>query len=44
MLDQKPKTIKDLKSPKGTFLLGHLPQFNVSNKHQVLERWVEESR
>lgn len=36
-------TIKDLKSPKGTFLLGHLPQFNVSNKHQVLERWVEES-
>lgn len=36
-------TIKDLKSPKGAFLLGHLPQFNTYNKHQVLERWVEES-
>jgi cytochrome P450 len=34
--------IKDLRSPKGHFLLGHLPQFNVPNKHQVLERWVEE--
>jgi len=31
-----------LPSPKGAFLLGHLPQFNTSNKHQVLERWVEE--
>ena len=35
--------IKNLKSPKGAFLLGHLPQFNTYNKHQVLERWVEES-
>ncbi|WP_044399209.1 cytochrome P450 [Lacinutrix sp. Hel_I_90] len=43
MLDQKPITIKDLKSPKRAFLLGHLPQFNTYNKHQVLERWVEES-
>lgn len=43
MLDEKLITIKDLKSPKGSFLLGHLPQFNVSNKHQVLERWVEET-
>ena len=43
MLDNKTITIKDLKSPRGSFLLGHLPQFNVSNKHQVLERWVEET-
>jgi cytochrome P450 len=35
--------IENLKSPKGAFLLGHLPQFNTYNKHQVLERWVEES-
>ncbi|OEJ98889.1 hypothetical protein A8C32_06790 [Flavivirga aquatica] len=43
MLDNKIIKIKDLKSPKGAFLLGHLPQFNTYNKHQVLERWVEES-
>ena len=41
-MDSKCITIKDLKSPKGHFLLGHLPQFNASNKHQVLERWVDE--
>ena len=34
--------IKDLETPKGHFLLGHLLQFNVPNKHQVLERWVDE--
>ena len=34
--------IKNLPSPKGHFILGHLPQFNVDNKHQVLERWVDE--
>lgn len=38
----QPQNIKDLPSPKGHFILGHLPQFNVPNKHQVLERWVEE--
>ena len=38
----KIKQIKNLPSPKGHLILGHLPQFNVSNKHQVLERWVEE--
>lgn len=36
------KRIKDLPSPKGHFILGHLPQFNANNKHQVLERWVDE--
>lgn len=34
--------IKELPSPKGAFLVGHLPQFNTYNKHQVLERWVDE--
>ncbi|MDD7884953.1 cytochrome P450 [Flavivirga sp. 57AJ16] len=42
MIDNQIIKINDLKSPKGTFLLGHLPQFNTYNKHQVLERWVEE--
>src|SRR3954467_10777629 len=37
------KTIKDLPSPKGKFILGHLSAFNRSNKHQVLEDWVKES-
>jgi len=41
-INKKPTTIKSLPSPKGNFILGHLPQFNVSNKHQVLERWVDE--
>ncbi|TGV03034.1 cytochrome P450 [Flavivirga rizhaonensis] len=42
MTDNKLIEVNGLKSPKGAFLLGHLPQFNTYNKHQVLERWVEE--
>jgi len=42
MSEQVILKIKDLPSPKGNFLLGHLPQFNAPNKHQVLERWVKE--
>ncbi|WP_303315845.1 cytochrome P450 [Flavivirga abyssicola] len=42
MSDSKLIEVSGLKSPKGAFLLGHLPQFNTYNKHQVLERWVEE--
>ncbi|MDO5969917.1 cytochrome P450 [Flavivirga aquimarina] len=42
MSDHTLIEVKNLKSPKGTFLLGHLPQFNTYNKHQVLERWVDE--
>ncbi len=34
--------IKDLPSPKGHPILGHLPQFNAEHKHQVLERWAQE--
>lgn len=41
-MHNKPTTIKNLPSPKGHFILGHLPQFNTSSKHLVLERWVEE--
>jgi len=38
----KPISIKTLPSPKGHILLGHLPQFNASSKHLVLERWAQE--
>lgn len=38
----KIKTIKDLPSPKGNFLLGHITQFAVPDTHLVLERWVKE--
>ncbi len=40
--DTQITTIKSLPTPKGHMLLGHLPQFQTPNKHQVLERWVEE--
>ncbi|PHN08228.1 cytochrome P450 [Flavilitoribacter nigricans] len=40
---KQPTEIKDLPTPKGHLLLGHLPEFHkTANKHQVLERWVEE--
>ncbi len=39
---EKPVKIKNLPSPKGKFILGHIQEFNVSNKHQILEKWVEE--
>lgn len=42
MHNKKTITLKDLPSPKGHFLWGHLPQFNTYNKHQVLEQWVED--
>ncbi len=41
MSDNELIEVKFLKSPKGKFLVGHLPEFNTYNKHQVLERWVE---
>ena len=37
------KTLKDLPSPKGKFITGHLSAFGRSNKHQVMEEWVKES-
>ncbi|RJE74061.1 hypothetical protein BGP76_12760 [Reichenbachiella sp. MSK19-1] len=37
-----PITSSQLPSPKGKFIVGHLPQFKADNKHQVMERWVEE--
>lgn len=38
----KPITSDQLPSPKGKWLTGHLDQFKAVNKHQVMERWVEE--
>jgi len=35
-------TIKDLPSPKGKPIIGHLAQFAANNKHTVLEDWVNE--
>ncbi len=34
--------IKDLPTPKGKFILGHLPEFKSNSKHLVLEKWIEE--
>ena len=42
MLAEQLLQIKDLKSPKGHLILGHLPQFKDDSKHLVLERWIEE--
>ncbi len=37
------KTIKELPSPKGKLIMGHLSAFNCDNKHQVLENWAKET-
>ena len=37
------KALKNLPSPKGKRILGHLPAFNRRDKHRVLENWVKES-
>lgn len=34
--------LKDLPSPKGKLITGHLSGFKKSNKHQVIEGWVQE--
>ncbi len=34
--------ISDLKSPKGSFLLGNLKEFKQKNKHRILEDWAKE--
>lgn len=36
------RNIKNLPSPKGKPIVGHLPQFNAQDKHNVLETWVKE--
>lgn len=35
-------TSDQLPSPKGKLLIGNLSQFKAKNKHQVMEKWVEE--
>lgn len=37
------KTLKNLPSPKGKFIVGHLTDFNRRDKHRVLENWSKES-
>lgn len=37
-----PKTLKDLKTPKGTLLMGNLKSFKETNKHRILENWSED--
>ncbi len=37
------KKLKDLPSPKGHLIFGHLLPFKRSDKHRVLENWVKES-
>ena len=37
------KTINELPSPKGKLILGHLSDFNRSDKHVVMDNWVKES-
>ena len=34
--------LKDLPSPKGKLIVGHLSDFKKTNKHQVIEGWVKE--
>lgn len=36
------KTLKTLPQPKGHFILGNMKQFKASDKHRVLENWVNE--
>lgn len=41
-MNTSQKNIKDLPSPKGQPIVGHLLQFNSEAKHTVLENWVKE--
>ncbi|CAM1368954.1 cytochrome P450 [Tenacibaculum xiamenense] len=36
------RTLKNLKSPKGTILLGHIREFKKKNIHLTLEKWAKE--
>ncbi|WP_299104468.1 cytochrome P450 [uncultured Tenacibaculum sp.] len=38
----KLSTLKDLKTPKGSFFLGNLKDFKKKNKHRILEQWANE--
>ena len=35
-------TLNDLKTPKGSFLLGNLKDFKKKNKHRILEKWAKD--
>ncbi len=34
--------LSDLKTPKGSFLLGNLKDFKKKNKHRILEKWAKD--
>lgn len=42
MITKQQLTIDDLPSPKSTLILGHVKEFSVDNKHQIVEKWVHE--
>ncbi|PKH51694.1 hypothetical protein CXF68_13820 [Tenacibaculum sp. Bg11-29] len=37
-----PRTLNDLKTPKGSFILGNLKDFKKKNKHRILEEWAKQ--
>ncbi|WP_299157706.1 cytochrome P450 [uncultured Tenacibaculum sp.] len=41
-MDSSVKTLSDLNTPKGSFLLGNLKDFKKKNKHRILEQWAKE--
>ncbi len=36
------RTLNDLKTPKGSFILGNLKDFKKKNKHRILEEWAKQ--
>ncbi|WP_157578311.1 cytochrome P450, partial [Tenacibaculum ovolyticum] len=37
-----PRTLNDLKTPKGSFILGNLKDFKKKDKHRILEDWAKQ--
>jgi hypothetical protein len=41
-IDTLPRTLNDLKTPKGSFILGNLKDFKKKDKHRILEEWAKQ--
>ena len=41
-INKSPCTLNDLKTPKGSFILGNLKDFKKKNKHRILEEWSKQ--
>ncbi|WP_422091376.1 cytochrome P450 [Tenacibaculum ovolyticum] len=41
-IDTFPRTLNDLKTPKGSFILGNLKDFKKKDKHRILEEWAKQ--